>query len=487
MIGHATLIAAGSLAGEPVDRMHRAPRRTQDRYLFLEIVRARHEVDALLPPAYRRAIDELSVDTPTSSSAQESARRALSAEPLPAPPWWAGELDLRPRRGGASRQPRPDHGDPARQSPAGGDRNRLADLLAAPLGNRSPLTKRVRSSRKAPPGAGAAKDAPPGMWSLPCAPQVRQVTAQTIPVGGQVVLGHRYPEWDYRRRAYREDWCSVGEFDPALVDDPVIDGTAPDLNLIRAMARIGLGLRARSGEEVGDEVDLAGLVDYHVDLHTGRHDGVPRVYRSRRRTRSDLGVLIALDATGSGADLLAGASMFEAHRRLVSELTSAFEAVGARVGTYAFYSRGRHNVRFLQCKSFDEPWSLRAQQRLHSVRPAGFTRLGAAIRHGTHQLVTRAGTGHRLLVTVGDGIAYDDGYEGDHAVADCRRAVAEARANAVACVALSAVPTPGNLSVWHSSMHRVTPDRTALTRELPPLLAAALTRATQQPRREELL
>jgi len=146
-------------------------------------------------------------------------------------------------------------------------------------------------------------------------------------------------------------------------------------------------------------------------------------------------------------------------------------------GSYLLFSRGRGNVRLLRCKSFEERWGRLAQGRLLGLAPSGFTRLGAAVRHGTHLVETQAGTQRRLLIVVGDGIAYDDGYEGQYAVADSRRAIDEAAARAVGCVGLSTRPITDGTSVWPPQTHRIA----ATTRELAPvardLLGGALLRA----------
>lgn len=475
VIGQATLLAAGSYDAEPTRRLRRAPEPAHRRYLLLELIRARYQADQLLPPSYRRAIDELAGSLPVSGTAEESARRALTTEPLPPPPPWSGELLPRPSRRADGRA-RTDPGQAAEPD----DGSKLADLLSAPFTNPfRKQVKRVLSDKKASSGSGAGKESPPGTWPhglrTPAAPP--HASAVVLDVGGQPVHGHVYPEWDQGRQRYRERWCTVAEFAPASVDDVSLTGKGPDPSLLRALARIGLAPRTHSGEEYGDEIDLQGLIGHHVDLRRGHHNGVPRVYRARRRTRRDLAVIVLLDATGSASDQLAGSSLFAAHRLLAGELTSALEAAGARVATHAFYSRGRHNVRLLHCKSYDERWGLAAQRRLSGVVPGGFTRLGAVLRHGTQDLMAQGHASHRLLVVVGDGVAYDDGYEDAYAVEDCRRAVDEAAGRAVACVGVSAVATPGTKSIWDASARRVTPDVPALARAIPDLLNGALARA----------
>jgi nitric oxide reductase activation protein len=63
--------------------------------------------------------------------------------------------------------------------------------------------------------------------------------------------------------------------------------------------------------------------------------------------------------------------------------------------------------------------------------------LGAAIRHAAKAIDTRAGAGHRLLLVLSDGVAFDHGYEGNHADSDARMALLEARRRQIGCLSLS--------------------------------------------------
>jgi len=52
-------------------------------------------------------------------------------------------------------------------------------------------------------------------------------------------------------------------------------------------------------------------------------------------------------------------------------------------------------------------------------------------------LSERSGTSNNLLVVVGDGLPYDDGYEHRYAQEDCRRALEEAVIAGVGCACVS--------------------------------------------------
>ena len=88
-------------------------------------------------------------------------------------------------------------------------------------------------------------------------------------------------------------------------------------------------------------------------------------------------------------------------------------------------------------KRFDEHLDAVILRRLNSLEPGAYSRLGAAIRHGSSVLEGRGGTSRRLLVVLTDGLAYDHGYERDYGAADSRRALNEARRRGIGCVCLT--------------------------------------------------
>jgi len=500
VVAQSVLLAGGSLERHPMRRLSRSGPAASRHYLGLEVVRSSAQVDHLLPRRFRAALAGYAAEVGLTSSSEDSLARALGRSPLPDPPSWLGRLDPPAVLGAAGptgagqlsdrdlavavRKAMEHSADDEQDEDAAtdGGRSRLMEALSSPITNPlgSALQRMLGMRRSAGHGAGGVEL---GVLERRSGDRIGGAELQVTPsslvsVGGQLVRGAAYPEWDCHQSRYREEWCLVGEFDPLRVGGLPAPAAAPDPALRRELARLGLTWRPHDGEALGDELDLTALVDHRVALAAGKASE-PRVYRAERRTAQELGVLVLLDATGSTAEQSAGRSMFEEQRELALGLTTTLDQLGVRVATYAFYSRGRRNVRFLRCKSFEERWGSLAQSRLLGIAPSGFTRLGCAIRHATHLVGTQAGTRQRLMIMIGDGIAYDDGYEGRYAIADSRRAIEEATARAIGCVALSTRLTDDATSVWPQQLHQVA----ATTRELAPvardLLGTALLRASR--------
>ncbi|MGH9097183.1 MAG: VWA domain-containing protein, partial [Acidimicrobiales bacterium] len=195
---------------------------------------------------------------------------------------------------------------------------------------------------------------------------------------------------------------------------------------------------------------------------------------------------VLLDVSGSAGEPGVAGGSVHLHQRLAAvTLTAALHDLGDRVALYAFNSRGRQAVQVLRVKGFDDRLDVQVTRRLASLEPGAYTRLGAAVRHGSSILERRSGTPRRLLVVLSDGLAYDHGYEGSYGEADARRALTESRYRGVGCVCLS-VGTgaePDALRrVFGSVAHATVPNPDALPLVIAPLFQAALRSAERQHR-----
>jgi hypothetical protein len=236
----------------------------------------------------------------------------------------------------------------------------------------------------------------------------------------------RYPEWDTYQKRYRPDWCFVQETVP--VQKETVQPSPPESGgLHRRLARIGLGLDHRHRQVQGDDIDIDAAIEARIELMAGSMPD-ETVYIDSQRRRRDLSVLILLDISGSAAEAGAqGQTVHEQQRTMAAALASVLHNLGDRVALYAYNSRGRSDVQMIPVKRFDDHFNAMTLRRLYSLVPGAYSRLGAAIRHGSAVLEQQGGTPRRLLLVLSDGLAYDHGYEIDYGAADARRALAEAR------------------------------------------------------------
>lgn len=453
----ASLIAAGSLDPEVVGTLIRH-RRVARRYLAVEGHRALLSNAAFLPNALATLADRhigARSDSPAASLAIARGKGAL-----PDPPAGFGAIQARkvlaacaaaqpadeqqvahvPRRDDKRELEEIDPDDPD-----DGDDSDDPDLFSSPVGGGGAigkwLKKLLSSSRK----SGGSGEGPPGADSPTHRTNSTKRGAHAVSslatVSSEEIVdvktdGVKYPEWNAERRAYRPDWCTVREADPQI--KPHATQQIEDaISVRRPLARLGMGLHRRHRQPQGDDIDIDAALEARVEVRAG---SVPdeAVYLDSLRRRRDLSVLLLLDISGSAAEPgTVGRTVHQQQRTAVAHLMVALHDLGDRVSLYAYYSQGRSAVTMVPVKRFDDHLDAQVFRRLNSLEPGAYSRLGAAIRHGSAVLEERGGTSRRLLVVLSDGLAYDHGYERAYGAADARRALTEARHRGTGCVCLT--------------------------------------------------
>ena len=454
----ASMIAAGSLDPDVVGSLVRHPRLAR-RYLAIEGHRAL-VANAHLLPTVLVSLGNTDVasrsDSPAASLDLAAGRSAIDD---PAPEF--GVIRAAKVMAASARVVKQDEEANAKHVPRGRGTQELEelddgevddsddpDLFTSPVGGGgflgkwlkkmlSPKRKQSRSSGGGPPGA----DAPThrtnsGKRGLHAVSSLASATSEDIDDDKAAADGARYPEWDFRRKRYRPAWCTVREVEPMIKASatPAIDDA---IGVRRPLSRLGMGLHRRHRQPQGDDIDIDAAVEARVEVRAG---SVPdeSVYLDSLRRRRDLSVLLLLDVSGSAAEPgTVGRTVHEQQRAAVANLTVALHDLGDRVSLYAYYSQGRSAVTMVPVKRFDDHLDARIIRRLNSLQPGAYSRLGAAIRHGSSVLEARGGTSRRLLVVLSDGLAYDHGYERAYGAADARRALTEARRRGTGCVCLT--------------------------------------------------
>jgi nitric oxide reductase NorD protein len=495
----ASLLGAGSLGDSVLGGLRRSG--TAGRYLAVEGHRALVDHEAVLPSAARALIDRPTAGRSDSPAA--SLGLATSRAVVPAAPDIFGTI--RPRRvrsaagtpvGDATVSqhiPTRRRDEALRELDDGeDDEGPVIDILSSPVGGSGGigrLLKRMfgdaRSSGTGPPGSTS-----PTHRSRRGTRRARTVALTTvtaaIPERAEVAAqeGTTYPEWDVHRRRYRPDWCTVVEAEPG--PEELYPLLVPDTRALRRpLARLGMELERRRRQLQGDEIDIDAVVAGRVDARAGKAAD-EALYIDTLRRRRDLAVLILMDISGSsGEPSAAGATVHEHQRSATASLMVALHEHGDRVAAYGFRSQGRTAVRLVPVKRFGEPLGALAMHRLGGLVPGGYTRMGAAIRHGAALLEHGGGTTRRLLLVVSDGFAYDHGYEGAYGEADARRALAESRRRGTGCLCLSigaGTDVDALRRVFGSTAHAAIPRPELLSGVIGPLFRAALKSAEAQRR-----
>lgn len=489
----ASLMASGSLAPEVMRQLLRRPALAR-RYLTIEGQRALSANDDLLPYPVRRLID---LDVASRANSPADSLKVAAQRDIADPPASFGEIRARslvsthaaaahaesqgthsPRRDAKTALANlEDEGDDA------ADGEDAQDPFSSPVGGGGAIGKllqrllrRVRQlGGGGPPGADTPTHrSPDGIRGAGAVASTSAGASEVDDVDDSD--GRKYPEWDVHRRRYRHDWCTVHESEPPRKQGHSFE--RPDVHALRRpLTRLGIGLDCCHRQTQGDDIDVDAAVEARVEMLAGSAPS-EAVYLDSLRRRRDLAVLVLLDISGSSSEAgTFGQTVHEQQRAAAAALTVALHDLGDRVALYAYQSQGRSAVHMLAVKRFDENLDAVVMQRLGSLTPGAYSRLGAAIRHGTAVISEKAGTSRRLLVVLSDGLAYDHGYERAYGAADARRALGEARRQGIGCLCLTigAGTDTGELGrVFGSAAHASIPKPRQLADVIGPLFRAAL-------------
>lgn len=247
----------------------------------------------------------------------------------------------------------------------------------------------------------------------------------------------RYPEWDHRIQAYREPGATVRLLPAATGPQQWVDNTLAEhrsmLDAIRRRFELLRGQRTPLRRQLdGDDLDLEACIDAQADLRAGQ-PMAQALYRSQRRTRRDMAILLLIDVSGSTDGWVSsGRRVIDVEREALLLVCIALGAMGEPYAVQAFSGHGPQSVSLRTLKRFDEPYGNQVATRIAALEPEQYTRAGAAIRHASATLMREAAS-QRLLLLLSDGKPNDaDVYEGRYGVEDMRRAVIEAKLQGIA-------------------------------------------------------
>ena len=238
------------------------------------------------------------------------------------------------------------------------------------------------------------------------------------------------PEWDYKKRIMREDYCCL---QPMLAADALPASLPEHLrktsrrlrNQFQGLAPARIWYR---GQEEGSEIDLDAYERFVTQRAMGQVAEDGRLYRELRQGGRDLSCLLLADLSlSTDASINNDTRIIDVIRDSLYLFADALDATGDRFALYGFSSRRRDHVRFHQLKEFDEKFGAKIRGRIAKIKPGYYTRMGTAIRHST-RLLAKQGGSQKLLLILTDGKPNDlDQYEGRYGIEDTRMAIQEAR------------------------------------------------------------
>ena len=237
-----------------------------------------------------------------------------------------------------------------------------------------------------------------------------------------------YPEWNYRKRQYRDDFCKLFPKFQTASDIDYYHTTIQKYGTILSGLRKQLVNMNNKRQEVrrqndGATFDLDAIIDLYADVVAKRTPS-DKIYLSTRKNVKDLSVLLLLDGSLSSDSYVLGNRVIDVEKEvsiLFGEILNEFET---DFSVAIFYSKTRNYSNYNILKDFNEKWS-QARYKIGAAQPNGYTRIGTALRHAGSVLDKRT-TKNKWVILLSDGKPNDyDKYEGNYGVQDVKQSLRE--------------------------------------------------------------
>lgn len=220
-----------------------------------------------------------------------------------------------------------------------------------------------------------------------------------------------YSEWDYKSAVLKKDWCKLNETQAVAGSIEKIDNILLNhkftFNRLKGLARklqVEKQRRIRKTAE-GDEIDYAPMIDAMISVRMNTTPDTRVFIRNEYRQTKSLAISILLDLSESTNYMVSGVRLSQTLRDAVLLLGETLTLANETFSISGFSSNGRHEINYVNFKSFSEPFS-QNKARLLDIKGQYSTRLGAAIRH-TAQSLAQQNAAKKLLLVITDGAPSD--------------------------------------------------------------------------------
>lgn len=239
-----------------------------------------------------------------------------------------------------------------------------------------------------------------------------------------------YKEWDYRKGAYTVDASRLSEFIAAGAGAEAVDNILREKKRVikevtRKFEAITPAATLKSRQLDGDFIDFNAAVEAFSDFEAGKTPD-DRLYASYTRNDRDIAVLFLVDLSMSTDGWVDGRRIIDHEKEALVILCEAMLKLRDRHAIYGFSGKTARDCRFYHIKGFNENYGSIVKERIGSLIPYHYTRMGPAIRHAAGILKNESSK-VRLLFMLSDGKPNDiDAYEGRYGLEDTRMAIKEA-------------------------------------------------------------
>ncbi len=249
-----------------------------------------------------------------------------------------------------------------------------------------------------------------------------------------------YDEWDFKKARYKQGFCKVypkraNKLDTDYYHNTLQQNRPALMQLRKLLTSVNNKTVQLRKQQQGDGFDTDALTDFMVDFHS-RKTPSEHIFYAKRKKEKELSILLLLDTSLSSDGYAAGNRIIDIEKQsaiLFGEILNEFNVDFA---IDSFYSKTRNNTTYISLKDFDENWRA-AKYRVGTAEPAGYTRIGAALRHAGARMDSR-NTKNKWIILLSDGKPNDyDRYEGSYGLNDVKQALRELNSKNIKSYALA--------------------------------------------------
>ena len=237
------------------------------------------------------------------------------------------------------------------------------------------------------------------------------------------------PEWNYKKAELIDNHCRIIELETKKLSSTKLPEhlkqTAKKLrNQFQALAP---AREWKTAQAEGTEIDINRWIQFNTDKKNS-YASSDQLYKNMLSGNRDMCCTLLADLSLSTDTWLNNNDrVIDVIRDALLLFGESLQATGDPFSMLGFSSRKRDPIRIHQLKRFNESFNGMTRGRINAIKPGYYTRLGAAIRYTTQQLMKQA-QANRLMLILTDGKPNDlDQYEGRYGIEDTRQAILEAR------------------------------------------------------------
>jgi len=256
-------------------------------------------------------------------------------------------------------------------------------------------------------------------------PESSEAESKTI-----VKTVYLYDEWDFRRSAYKKEWCSLRELEVSMAKGDFYEKTLINyrgllINLKKQFEILRPEYTLSKRQKDGDDVDIDSFVENLSEYNiTGSFS--ENLYIKYLKKERNIAVAFLVDMSASTEGWV---------NKLIKEslilLCESMQSLGDRYAIYGFSGMRRTECHFFRIKDIEEKYNEDVKSRICGITSRDYTRMGPAISHVIN-IFKDIQSRLKIMIVLSDGKPEDyDDYKGVYAIEDSKKALIEAKLSGI--------------------------------------------------------